>query len=298
MTLDIRACQPDELDGLVSLLDEEFIFGKKRTISLKKRFPTVFCRNNLDNLLLCTQEKRIISALAIKHFIWRESDKNLHGVMLGSVYTHPDWRGKGWASRLLEEAVKRLRNDGVDFGVLWTEQHDFYKRLGWTLADCSVLGEVVSGEQTSFNVGGVTRFSVENEAHRLDLIRSNSLGATLLRGAGEYCNLPIPSEHLEVLLMENQQGAAYALLGRCGTVAFLYEMIGDVACFPSLWSEACRGHQKVYINDHRESFSSCWFADNVDVRWKDKNLAMWMPLSEKVSVSLIGNWHIPYFDRI
>ena len=382
MVLDIRSCRPDELQRLLPLLDEEFIFGKGRTVSLGLRFPALYCHNNLHNIIICTDGSEIVSALAMHFFDWREGDELFRGAMIGAVYTHPGRRKEGWASRLLAEAALRLRVAEVDFGVLWTGQQSFYARLGWIAADCSVLGEIeanghgkcapldsekllaghpngtrharfpdgttshstkpASGQVAGYlpipvstpqglqpqtdclplvlpqageggkdslrefhdnellpeSSGGTIRLSAEAACPRLEAIRQRCLNAMTLRGPEHYRRLPLPAERVDILWREEQHGTAYALCGSSGETRFLYELVGDAACFPALWGEACHGRQRVFINDRPDSPSCRWLTVHAGVNWKSKTLAMWLPLSKRVSMSRLGQWYIPYFDRI
>ena len=298
MGIDIHSCRPQELERLIPSLDEEFIFGKGRTISLRQRFPTVFCRNNLHNIIVCTEGEELASALAMRQFGWREGEEVFRGAMIGMVYTHPARRGEGLASRLLEAAAMQLREQGMDFGVLWSVQQSFYVRLGWVAADCGVLGEVEPNELIPQPPGDVTLLPTEANTPRLEKVRQNWLNATTLRRTEDYHQLPLPSERVNVLWCEDQGKAAYALLGCSGETGFLYELVGDTASFPALWREACRSCRRVFINDRAGSPSFQWLIDQAGVNWKNKSLAMWLPLSERVGTSRLGQWHIPYYDRI
>jgi predicted N-acetyltransferase YhbS len=301
MSKDIRTCRPEELERLIALLDEEFIFGKGRTISLQQRFPAVYCRNNLHNLVVCAEDGQIASALAMRQFDWREGEEIFRGAMIGAVYTHPSRRGEGLASRVLEAAAMRLREDGIDFGVLWTGQQPFYARLGWVSADCGMLGELEPDEQSGLMPepsGDVTRFPVETIPPRLEDIRPNLLNTMTLRRPEDYRQLPLPAERVDVLWCEDQGKVAYALIGGSGATGFLYELVGDAACFPALWRESCRGHQRIFINDQTGSPSCRWLTEHTGITWQRKNLAMWLPLSKRVDISRLGQWYIPYFDRI
>jgi len=298
MGINIRACRPADLERLIPLLDEAFVFGKGRTISLQLRFPTVFCHNNLHNILLCMDGETIASALAMRQFDWREDDEIFRGAMIGAVYTHPARRREGLASRLLAAATLLLRENEVDFGVLWTGQPSFYARLGWVAADCSVLGEVEPDSSMLEPPAGVARLAVEASAPRLEDIRQRRLNLMTLRRPMDYRQLPLPAASVEVLWRENRQEAAYALLGSSGNTGFLYELLGDTSCFPALWREACRDRQRVFINDQADSLSYRWLTDHAGVSWKNKSLAMWLPLSKRLDMPRLGKWHIPYFDRI
>lgn len=296
--MDIRTCRPEELGPLISLLDEEFIFGKERTISLQRRFPTVYCSNNLSNILLCTDGKTILSALAMRPFDWRESNEIFRGAMIGAVYTHPARRGEGLASRLLKTAAIQLRAQNMDFGVLWTGQPSFYARLGWISADCGTLGKFESNELTSEPSGNVTILPMEANASRLEVLRQNCLNTMILRRSEDYCQLPLPAERINVFWCEDHGGTAYALSGNSKKTGFLYELIGNENCFPALWREISHSYQHILINDQTDSPSHRWLTTQTGLSWENKNLAMWLPISDRVDMSRLGQWHIPYFDRI
>lgn len=283
---------------MIPLLDEEFVFGKGRTISLSQRFPTVYCGDNLSNILLCTDGEAMLSALAMRPFDWCVDGEIFRGAMIGAVYTHPARRGEGLASRLLETAATRLRDEGVDFGVLWTVQQAFYASLGWEAADCGVFGEIEVGRFSPESSGGVTTLPAEAGAPLLEGVRRRWLNAMTLRRPDDYRQLPLPAERVDVLWREDQGKSAYALLGSSGTTGFLYELAGHPDSYPALWREACRGRQRMFVNDRANSPSCRWLADHAGIRWQNKNLAMWLPLSGRVAMSRLGQWAIPYFDRI
>lgn len=308
MSVEVRPCRAEEFAQLISLLDEEFVFGKGRTLSLRQRFPAVYCHGNLHNLWVCLAGSEIISALVIRQFDWVAGNEKFRGAMFGGVYTHPAYRKKGWASRLLETATSHLRSSGIDFGVLWTGQPAFYARLGWVLSDNSVLGEWVKTE-LSAGVGVMPLVSNEQgrslesagqevDFHQLENIRHRYLSQCVARIPENYCHLPLPAVNVNALITENQHGVAYALLGSAVDTAFLYELIGEQTCFPQLWSTICGRYERIMINDQPRSSFVNWINTFNQVVWQEKYLAMWLPLSERVNKSLFSQWQIPYFDRI
>ena len=51
---------------------------------------------------------------------------------IGGVTTHPDYRKRGIATRLMEHAAEYMRDDAYDLGLLFTGiPARFYRRLGW-----------------------------------------------------------------------------------------------------------------------------------------------------------------------
>jgi len=139
MSVTVRGATPDDLPLILSYLDEEFVFGKARRISLAQRFPTVYCPGNTDNIFLLEENNEILSCLACKPLRLRCDDNQWQGMMIGAVYTRPNRRGEHQGSHLLEKVTRELRNREMDFAVLWTDKHSFYARLGWSPSDPGVL---------------------------------------------------------------------------------------------------------------------------------------------------------------
>lgn len=51
--------------------------------------------------------------------------------IIGAVATDPCWRRRGLASRLVEELMRWLTDQGVSLIVLWSSDHAFYRRFGF-----------------------------------------------------------------------------------------------------------------------------------------------------------------------
>lgn len=300
MTVEIRPCRHVELDRLMSLLDDEFIFGKGRTLSLRSRFPKVFCDDNLRNVLVGVESNEIVAALAMVPFKWCVDDENYRGTMIGAVYTHPARRRTGLASRLLDVAAAQLRHTQMDFGVLWTGQPAFYARRGWQSGDCSVFGEVerVGPETETEPVAGIDRLPVAASVDLLEDLRRCWLAARTLRSANEYRQMPIPAQKLALLWCADQDRTAYALLGSRGDTGYLYELVGDERSLPALWREVCRGQRRIVVNERSDSPACRFLEHHAQITWQRKNLAMWLPVSNRVNASHWAQWHIAYFDRI
>ena len=285
---------------MVPQLDQQFIFGKGRRISLAERFPAVYRAENVGNLFLLEDHGEILSSIACRHFDLKQADRAWRGAMIGAVYTRPERRGEGLASRLLGEAVANMRESGLDFAVLWTDQPAFYARSGWISADQGVLGELTSVSavvDTESAIASMPARAADN-AH-IERIRQRWCECLTPRRPDDYRQLPPPAE--TVNLLEWRAGTdqfAYALVGNHGDMSILYELIGDPAGFSYLWSELCRGDRRILANELDGSVSHCWLSANTGLTWQSKPLAMWLPLSAKLDMARVAQWYVPYFDRI
>jgi len=296
----VRTAEPSDLEQMVQLLDQQFVFGAARTISLTQRFPAVYCEANAANLFLIEERGTILSCLASKCFSVVHMGNRWRGIMIGGVYTHPQRRGEGLASRLLEQSVETLRERGMDFAVLWAVQPAFYARLGWTSADSGVLGEFRKDTGFAVPAGEITRTPApEIECGYIERIRRRWCACLTPRRAEDYRQLPLPATSVDLLSWGTEAGqSAYALVGSNGDMNILYELIGHPDGFRALWNEACRGGRQILANDASDSISHRWLAQNTGLVWRKKPLTMWLPLSAKIDMAQFAHWHIPYFDRI
>lgn len=303
MSIAIRSATPADLPRLLPLLDEEFVFAKGRDISLAERFPTLFAAAQSPNLLLAVDEaQEIAAALAMRRFSWRDEEEIFSAAMIGAVYTRPDRRGQGLASRLLQEAAQRLRQDDVDFAVLWTGQPAFYARLGWQAADCGLLGSIELAPSKPALPAGVRALPLNAATAQVEALRRRCLPALTLRSPDDYRQLPLPAEHIELLWMETDGQPAYALFGTRGDYALVYELVGELADepagFPALWQSICAGRRQVWVNEQAGSPAQRWLGAHTPIVWQEKPLAMWLPLRQDLPLARLAQCYIPFFDRI
>lgn len=124
-----RAAKPEELQKAVELVDEVFLSRRKIPLTMREIFPHVFCEENIQNIRVIVEDGRPISHIAL----W-EGELLLYGIWLrvgfmGSVCTHPDYRGRGYATLLVRDSLSKMRDDGVEL-VLISGFRDLYVRAG------------------------------------------------------------------------------------------------------------------------------------------------------------------------
>ncbi len=138
-----RGVRPQELPNLIALTDS--VFRADAHTSMGDDFPLLFHRDNLDDLRVFVDD-----GVPVSHVGMFRRDIVLAGTRhrscsIGAVCTHPDYRGRGLASRLVEEVRGICREAGVDIFLI-SGGRGLYTRLGFV------------------NVGGYRFYSVEKEA--------------------------------------------------------------------------------------------------------------------------------------
>lgn len=125
-----RAARSGELQKIIDLVNEIFMTQRGLPPIMGDAFPLLFNRNNLENLRIIVKDGQPISHVGI----W-EGDLLIFGSwfkvgMIGSVCTREDFRGRGYASALIMDAIQKMTNDGIDL-VLISGDRNLYKRLGF-----------------------------------------------------------------------------------------------------------------------------------------------------------------------
>ncbi len=76
-------------------------------------------------------EKRYLSHVQIFDRILLIEQNPVRYGGIGSVGTHPDHEGKGYATILLKEALSCMEKEGMQGSMLFTKIQPFYEKLGW-----------------------------------------------------------------------------------------------------------------------------------------------------------------------
>ena len=186
--------------------------------SLAAEFPLVF-EERFSGRVVTYQEKgdvRSTCALLVRDLVLEGS--RLRVGLIGSVATQPSWRGRGLASRVLEEAEHSLAREGCAAALLWADDPDFYaargyRAIGWEIdfvlpleSLASVVSDATLRALAPDDVAAVHRLYSRHSA-RAD--RSEVETAALLECPGMTT----------LVLQRERDVAAYACLGRGGDFA-------------------------------------------------------------------------------
>lgn len=142
----IRGAEERDYDALVAL-----------ACSAWPNHPTAHYGNDpwfcWDQFRLAEVDNRIVSMLKIyrREIIWGSATALMGGI--GDVVTHPDYRGQGHATAVMQDAITYMERAGFELGVLFTGINDYYARRGWTtvplprfLVQLGAVRQTVGGE--------------------------------------------------------------------------------------------------------------------------------------------------------
>lgn len=106
----IRPVRPEEMNQAVRLSD--LVFRDSEQASMGTAFPLVFS-TSLGQSFGAFEEDRLVSFIGIVPAVMRIGDAKVKIYSLGSVCTHPDFRGKGHAGAILKAVQEHVGRTGA-----------------------------------------------------------------------------------------------------------------------------------------------------------------------------------------
>lgn len=299
MSLEIRQCDPGEFAFIVEQLDQEFVFGKQRSLSLCQRFPHTLAPANLGQIQVAVLDGAIHAACAVRLFDWVAEECTWRGGMVGMVWVDAGCRGSGIGSQLMAATRRLLDARGLDFGVIWTGRPAFYERAGWVLSDRGLFGEATVSPALTHSPAVTCRILAAVAAAWLEALHSRGTSGRVVRSALDYRAVPIPASQVWCFCGRDEDGTeGYALVGQDGNTGYFYEMVAPHALWAPMWA-AIRGRfGRLLVNGQLGDPFSQWLEQEGAVTWRHQSKSMWLPRSDRLDPALLGDWHVPYFDWI
>ena len=127
-----RSPTENEFDLVMDFLDSRL--RPQTEWSIAQEYPTALTKTNLHNMRIITDESRILSHAVLKPLIVKTPHVVLKVGAIGSVVTDESARGQGLSTKILASCLEEAQKQECDIAVLWTDLHDFYRRLGFELA--------------------------------------------------------------------------------------------------------------------------------------------------------------------
>ena len=127
--VEVRTCRNEaELEEIVDLCDRAFD-GTPREYFERHilRDPTL----RPEDTLVIVKDRKLVSSVQIfPRKFWVEG-RVMKFAGIGNVSTDPSERKHGYAGRLMEEAVQRMRSQGYAFSMLTTTINRYYEKFGY-----------------------------------------------------------------------------------------------------------------------------------------------------------------------
>lgn len=154
-----RAAKVDELLLVESLSNEVFRICDDDGQTMFQEFSDLFCKENIDNVRVIVEDGKPVSNI---NYIIRPVSIygcNINVASLGAVATLQDYRGRGYASMLLDDCVNRMRNEGVHI-LLISGDRKLYRNIGSRSA--GLMYRYVITSDSKSDVNGTDSSSVDS----------------------------------------------------------------------------------------------------------------------------------------
>lgn len=142
MTYELGTCRPDELGALVDLCN--LVFRSRRPGNMGAEYPLVFDAGNLQQLRVARLGRQLVAHVGICIRDASILGARVRVASIGAVATHPDHRGHGLASALMEDARAHSVANGCSL-MLISGGRGLYHRLGYVEVGSFLEARTASG---------------------------------------------------------------------------------------------------------------------------------------------------------
>ncbi len=131
MTTEIQIQKASSVSSekIISFLNQEL--RSQSEFSIEAEYPAMFSEFPGGDSLIITQGEEIVSHAAYVIREFQSANYRMKMGVVGSVATRKDFRGQGYASRLMKKAFDEMRSRGCMVSLLWSDNEQFYYPLGF-----------------------------------------------------------------------------------------------------------------------------------------------------------------------
>lgn len=116
---------------------------------LEAEYPLVFGDASSGDIIGLEEGDSLVSSCAILRRELMFEGQTLSVGLIGSVATAPEFRGRGFARKVLDEACSVLAKKGATIAWLWANDAEVYASMGWRPSGAELL-YLVHPEQRTF----------------------------------------------------------------------------------------------------------------------------------------------------
>ncbi len=208
----------------------------EHTWSIETEYPTALNLQNRHNIRIMTHNNEFVSHAVVKPMIIKSPHIIYKAAGIGSVVTNETYRNQGFSQKVLQDCLNIAKDQKCDFAILWTNLHDYYRKLGFELAGTELSATLT--EEFEAPAPGLRYSSDKNvSAEAIARLYSQHTVGTV-RTAEEIRNyLKIPQTQLYTSWKPDGTLGAYAVEGKGADLQnYIHEWGGHVPELLSLLS--------------------------------------------------------------
>ncbi len=212
--------------------------------SIRDEYPVALGRQNIGNIRIIKDDDRVLSHAVMRPLIVKSPVGLFKVAGIGSVVTSSGHRNRGLSRTIIENCLQAAREHGCDFAILWTDLHDFYRKMGFELAGSET--SVVLEEEIDVPADGLKILETSKVAadpiHRL-YARHTVTSLRTLDETRQYLRIP----NMRVYTAWDAAGAlqAYAIEGKGSDLdGYVHEWGGEVPALLALIAHVRRAQKR------------------------------------------------------
>ncbi|WP_102401143.1 GNAT family N-acetyltransferase [Haloimpatiens massiliensis] len=125
--MELRSARREDFEEVLKLINHVFRDTRGENSTMGQEFPLLLNINNIGNMIGIYENNKPVSEVNfLKEKIYIES-ATINAASIGGVCTHENFRGKNYASRILDRVEEKMYKDGVDV-VLISGERTLYTR--------------------------------------------------------------------------------------------------------------------------------------------------------------------------
>ena len=109
-----RATKPEEVQPVIDLVNLVFRTGNHWKPTMEIEFPLLLCEENRDNMRIITENGQPVSDINYYPSSIAVEGSVIRAASVGAVCTHPDYRGRQFATMILDDVEDKMRREGVE----------------------------------------------------------------------------------------------------------------------------------------------------------------------------------------
>ncbi|MBX7230915.1 MAG: GNAT family N-acetyltransferase [Bdellovibrionales bacterium] len=196
--------------------------------TVDEEYPLVLSPQKLSNVRIIKQNGQYLSGAVIKCFPVKTVAGLFKVAGLGNVVTDPAHREQGLSRSVINDLLETAQFAACDFAILWSDLHDFYRKLGFELAGTEVCLRLENEWESPSNLKFIESSHVSPEAINR-IYNQHTCGA--IRTAEDIRkSLKIPNAKVYTAWDQNSNLQAYAIEGKGADLnACIHEWGGAVS---------------------------------------------------------------------
>ncbi len=209
--LNPRAPNQDEFPEVLQFLNSHL--RRSESWTLADEYPLALNPGNLTNVRMIKDNGKILSGAVVKTSLVKSPMGLMKVAGIGSVVTDPAYRNLGHSRSVLESTLEVAKRSACDIAILWTDLHDFYRKLGFELAGSEISLRL---EKPFMPPSNDLRFMESARISPESILRlySQHTCGTIRSLEDVRRSLQIPNMRVYTAWDQNQQLLAYAVEGK------------------------------------------------------------------------------------